>query len=716
MGITAAQLMVKIGADTADAERGLQSVSDKLSRFGEQAQRVGMGLSVGITAPLTGAGLAVWNFGVGFESAFAGVRKTVDATDEQLATLRQGIRDMAGELPATTTEIAGVAEAAGQLGIQTDNIVEFTRTMVDLGVATNLSGDQAATALARLANITQMPQTEFDRLGSTVVDLGNNLATTEAEIVEMGLRIAGAGKQVGLTEAQILGFAGALSSVGIEAQAGGTAISRVMIELANTVASGGENLERFASVAGMSAEEFAKAFREDAAKALITFIEGLGQMSAEGENVFGLLDELSLGEIRVRDALLRASGAGDLFRESIARGSAAWAENTALVKEAEQRYQTVESRFQMLMNRVSDVAVTLYDKLRPTIVDLLDKGGQLVEWVSGLAGRLSELDPTLLSAALAFGAIMAAAGPLLLLIGTLVATFGALVSPIGLAVLGIAGLTAGFILLRDYFAENETAMAALVGVLTALTTGFVLARGAAIAHAVATGAQTVATNGLAVAQRLLNVAMSANPIGIIITLLAGLTAAVIYLWETNEDFRNAVTMLWNSIRVTIQNACTAVGDFFGNMGERIGQVWEDIKANSRDAVNAIIGFINQLISAWNGLELGIPGFDVELPGGHRIGWGGVTLGTPDLPMIPTLDSGALITGPTLALLAANNRPEVVMPLDRSADLIDYERMADTLARAMARRPTYQIDAHYRYQAERDLRDDIRMLQLLGASV
>jgi hypothetical protein len=175
-------------------------------------------------------------------------------------------------------------------------------------------------------------------------------------------------------------------------------------------------------------------------------------------------------------------------------------------------------------------------------------------------------------------------------------------------------------------------------------------------------------------------------------------------------------MLWNSIRVTIQNACTAVGDFFGNMGERIGQVWEDIKANSRDAVNAIIGFINQLISAWNGLELGIPGFDVELPGGHRIGWGGVTLGTPDLPMIPTLDSGALITGPTLALLAANNRPEVVMPLDRSADLIDYERMADTLARAMARRPTYQIDAHYRYQAERDLRDDIRMLQLLGASV
>ena len=188
---------------------------------------------------------------------------------------------MAKQLPASAAEIAGVAEAAGQLGIKTENILGFTRVMIDLGVSTNLSADQAATALARLANITGMSQNDFDRLGSTIVDLGNNLATTEAEIVEMGLRLAGAGSQIGLTEAQIMSFAGALSSVGIEAEAGGSAFSKVMVDMQLAVETNSERLQDFAKVAGMSAEEFKKAFQEDAAGAIIAFIKDLEMLKKE---------------------------------------------------------------------------------------------------------------------------------------------------------------------------------------------------------------------------------------------------------------------------------------------------------------------------------------------------------------------------------------------------------------------------------------------------
>ncbi|WP_105152678.1 phage tail tape measure protein, partial [Streptococcus suis] len=121
--------------------------------------------------------------------------------------LRAGIRNMAKEIPASTTEISAVAEAAGQLGIKTENVLDFTRVMIDMGQSTNLSAEEAANSMARLANITQMPQDKFDELGSTIVSLGNNFATTESEILEMGLRLAGTGNLVGLTEAQIMGLA-----------------------------------------------------------------------------------------------------------------------------------------------------------------------------------------------------------------------------------------------------------------------------------------------------------------------------------------------------------------------------------------------------------------------------------------------------------------------------------------------------------------------------
>jgi TP901 family phage tail tape measure protein len=255
-----------------------KTVGDKFSALSSAMTTVGTSLTRNVTMPIAGAGALASKFSIDFESAFAGVKKTVDATDKEFAMLEEGIRGMSKELPASAVEIAAVAEAAGQLGIEVPNIMGFTRTMIDLGEATNLSADEAATALARLANITGMPQTEFDRLGSTVVALGNNLATTEAEIVEMGLRLAGAGSQVGMTEAEILSFAGALSSVGIQAQAGGSAFSRVMVEMQLATETNSEALSQFADVAGMSADEFKTAFQEDAAGAIIAFIQGLGSL------------------------------------------------------------------------------------------------------------------------------------------------------------------------------------------------------------------------------------------------------------------------------------------------------------------------------------------------------------------------------------------------------------------------------------------------------
>lgn len=223
-----------LGREIAINESNWTKSGKVLEEFGTKTSKIGDGLSsfgtkmtLGVTAPIVGGVTAVTKAAMDWESSFAGVKKTNDEVIDSngnvvysYADLEQGLRDMAKELPASHQEIAGVAEAAGQLGIQTENVVGFTKTMIDLGESTNMGAEEAATALARLANITQMPQDEFSNLGSAIVDLGNNFATTESEITEMSLRIAGAGKQVGMSQGEILGFAAALSSVGIEAQAG----------------------------------------------------------------------------------------------------------------------------------------------------------------------------------------------------------------------------------------------------------------------------------------------------------------------------------------------------------------------------------------------------------------------------------------------------------------------------------------------------------------
>ena len=448
------------------AGESLKKAGENISKFGEKASKIGSKLTKAVTVPIVAAGTAAIKAQIDFETAFAGVRKTVDATEEEFAELSEGIRNMSKEMPQSAVEIAGVAEAAGQLGIKTESILDFTKSMVMLGDSTNMSSEEAATSLARLANITQMPQTEFDKLGSVIVHLGNNLATTESEIVDMGLRLAGAGKQIGLTEAQTLGLAAAFSSVGIEAEMGGSAISKVMVkmqaaatigseqakeltkvtgmsirelellssnnsksfkELAdsigmttkeiNSIVKSANELEDFGKIAGMTGEEFKKAFEEDASTALIAFIRGLGNAESAGKSAIEMLEEMGIKEVRLRDSLLRAANAGSLLEDSINMGTKAWGENIALSNEANQRYATTESQIKMLKNEIMDMARNIGIELLPTLKDGLVVIKDLIE-------KFNSLSPATKENIIKFSAFSAAIGPVIGGVGTLAQVIG----------------------------------------------------------------------------------------------------------------------------------------------------------------------------------------------------------------------------------------------------------------------------------------------------
>lgn len=443
---------------SADSAR---TFSRETKQIGLQATQVGMALTKTLTLPIVAFGGTVAKLAIDFESSFAGIRKTVgDATDqfgnltEVGKQLAAGMRGLSKEIPINVNELNRIGEVAGQLGIKSENIVGFTEVMAKLGVTTNLTSDQAATSLARLANITKMPQTEFERLGSTIVALGNNYATTEAEIVEFGLRIAAAGAQAKMSEADILGIGTALSSVGVEAEAGGTAVQKVILSMVKATVQGGDKLELFARTAGMSAAGFKKAFQDDAANAFTLFVEGLG---AQGQKAINTLDKLGLEDQRLIRSFLALSGAGDLLRRSIETGNTAWEQNTALTREAEQRFGTTASQLTLLWNRVKDVGITFGNALLPMIKSTIGALDTLIPFLELMSNTFAALPTPLQASVVGFGLVVAAAGPALFVFGQLALATSAVASAFtkkGIATRALAAL------LGPYTAATTTAAGA----------------------------------------------------------------------------------------------------------------------------------------------------------------------------------------------------------------------------------------------------------------
>lgn len=377
-----------------------------------------------------------------FESGFAGVEKTIDATPEQLAELEDGIKRLSTEIPATTTEIEKVAESAGQLGIATDDILNFTEVMIKLGTSTTMAAEEAATSLAQFANITGMDADNYERLGSVVVGLGNNFATTEQKIIDLGTRLASTGDIVGMSEDEIMAYATALSSVGVEAEAGGTALSKMFKYIELAVASG--NAEEYAKISGMLADDFKALWENDPSEALRRFIEGLGKLEDSGGNVLVTLNDMGLSEQRLSNAIQALSGSSDLLTDALDTAKTAWVENTALAEEAGKRYETTESKMQLLQNRAELLKIEIGEDFIKTVSPAIEKLGDLTDDLTGIV----EESPVVSSAFAGIGGAAAGLAGLTVVaagikaVSSALAVFGTAAGPVTLTVAAVAGLGA----------------------------------------------------------------------------------------------------------------------------------------------------------------------------------------------------------------------------------------------------------------------------------
>jgi TP901 family phage tail tape measure protein len=385
--------------------------------------------------------------------------------------------------------------------------------VADLGVATDLTTEEAAISFSRIASIMGTASEDFIRMGSSVVELGNNFETTEPEILAFATRIAGIANVAGLTESDIFAIGTAMTSVGIQAERGGTAVQKSLISISEAVANGNEDLAVFAKTAGLSSQAFADLWQKDASEAFTVFVEGLGKSEQE---VFGILDQVGLGNERTVASFLALAGADSKLRDTFKMSADAWEENTALTREAELRYGTTESQIQLFKNTIRDVGISIGKNLLPILQNLLNMAKPLIkQFGEKLATAVENLQPLFEDIAEVFAAVIDAGFGSIEMWETVENVLGTEVTNT------IKDVVAWFGRFFDFIKNNKAAiMGAIKGI------GAVLAA----AGIVAIIAKIVAVVGLLL-----------SPVGLIVAAVAALSAA----WSTNfMGIRDTLTELW----------------------------------------------------------------------------------------------------------------------------------------------------------------------------
>lgn len=306
-----------------------------------------------------------------FESAMAGLQKTAGLSDVSLGDMSNKIMDMSERLPMSSEEIAKLADEFAHLGLQKEAILPFTEVMIRMADTTDMSASEAGTALAQLANVMGTSIDDYERLGSTILYLGMTSATTESNITEMGQQLSMVGALYGMSEADVLAYAAALSSIGVEAAAGSTSIQKLGNRIELMVGAGNmDEIAKWADVAGMTANAFAKMWEENPAGAINEFIVGLGKINESGGSATVVLDELGISESRVQKNISGLAAAGDLLTRTLENGQKAWAENSTLAEASGIVYSTTASQMTMAENAIQNAQIAVGDGFKGVRLDV----------------------------------------------------------------------------------------------------------------------------------------------------------------------------------------------------------------------------------------------------------------------------------------------------------------------------------------------------------
>lgn len=311
-----------------------------------------------------------------FEKNLIGVGKTTNITGTELQAMGADIDELSKRMPVSVDNMLALAQSAGQLGVKgSDNIVKFTETMAKLERTTDIAGDQGAQSIARILNVTGEGIDTVDKFGSVIVALGNNSAATEGQIVRITTEVARSAAQFGIGSTEAAAMGAAMASLGVRAEAGGSAIGRTFQTINDIVQKGGDELDAFGRKFGFAGDEFAKAFAEDKVAAFNMFLEGVAN---QGANAGTALDSIGLGGQEIAKVIPVIAQNLDQYVAAQMLANEEAENGTALNKEFEVALESLDAQWVIFKNNVDSIARDMASDFLPALTDVFKSINEFV--------------------------------------------------------------------------------------------------------------------------------------------------------------------------------------------------------------------------------------------------------------------------------------------------------------------------------------------------
>lgn len=603
------------------------------------------------------------------EDAMAEIKKVVDfSSPDGLQKMQAALEKMSLSIPITAEGLAKITAAAGQAGIAEPDLIRFTETAAKMGVAFDISAEEAGEMMAKWRSGMNLTQDQVESLADATNALSNNNAAMAKQVGEALKRYGALGKVAGLTEKQTAAMAATIIGAGAEAEVAATGMNAFMRALTKGGSMTDLQKAAFGNL-GFDALQLQKDVQKNAPKTIFAVLEAVKTKLPKELQMqyltamFGEEGARAMGPMLANTEKLRENF--DLVAESEKYAG-------SMEKEFLSRSATTSNALELASNAISYFARAVGDPMLGTLkeraLDFVKLGEAAGTWIKEnqtLVKWFLSISGVVLSCVAVFHILRVA----LFVLGT----------PILKLITTGMKLYEGLLLIRGGLSASTRAIKAYSFAMSIWKGGILLA--------------TKALGGLKMAASATGSAlkfMFTNPIGLAITAIATLVLAGIYLYKNWDEVKAKLVELWTAFEEKFPGlAATMKNIYEGSIKPTI----DGIKTTFQGLISFISGvFSGDWAKAWDGAKMAFAGCFQALPdfakgplnlvislankaiaglnslGSFKIpdmvpGIGGQSVGI-NIPEIPMLAAGGIATGPSLAMVGEGREPEAILPLSR----------------------------------------------------